>query len=301
MHRGESMDISASSHSGLFPTSIEPDGIRLPARRKDSHKYDYGRTLIIAGSVGYTGAPCLAANAAERSGAGLVTLAVPSAIYSIAAIKADGAVVRPLPGDADGRLSSAALDVLLPLAEKADACLIGPGLGQSGGITDLLDALLGSMSCPLVLDADGINTVSSHIDWLDRYRGTAILTPHEGEFARLIRSPITDRTAQARSFSAEHGCITVLKGSGTIIAAPDGRCYINGTGGPALAKGGSGDVLAGILTALLGQGMEPVRAACTAVWLHGRSGDMAADRLSEYCVTPGDVISFLPEAFKELC
>lgn len=272
---------------------------RLPKRDPFTHKYSYGRALIIAGCRGYSGAPCLAANACERSGAGLTTLMVPESIYEIAAIKTDGAVVLPLPCCDGGSLSSEGIDAILQRLGQASACLIGPGLGQSEDIDKIVETVLLHARCPMILDADGINALSRHIDLLDKTNAPVILTPHEGEFARISSQLHLGRLPAAHSFASEHTCTLILKGHRSIVT--DGSCvYINTAGGPALAKGGSGDVLAGILTALLAQGFDPLFAAKTAVYLHGLAGDIASNQTGEYCLAPSDIIRALPEAFKSV-
>ena len=271
--------------------TVEPGMIRLPRRAANTHKGDYGRLFILAGSRGYTGAAALCARAAVRGGAGLVTLAVPEDIYPIAAVKCDEAMVRPLPED-DGSV--------LEQARDCDAALIGPGLGQGDRAERLVLALLRALECPVILDADGLNIISKHIDVLDGRSGTTVLTPHEGEFSRLTGCPlpVRDRTGMARQFAQAHHCTLVLKGHRTVTAFPDGTCAVNPTGNPGMAKGGSGDVLAGLMAALAAQGLD--NAIPAAVWLHGRAGDLAAEDKGEYGMTPSDVIERIPYAIKEL-
>ncbi len=273
----------------------------LPRRRPDAHKGDCGRVLIIGGAVGYTGAPVLAARGALRSGAGLVTAAVPASVYPIVAVKCDEAMTTPLP-DGAGRLTPAALPALLELLAGKDAALIGPGLGLDGGTEGLVCGLVSRADCPLVVDADGINALGRHMDVLDGRRGRpTVLTPHDGEFARLggdLSAP--DRAGEARRFALEHGCVLVRKGHRTVTAWPDGTCYVNGTGNAGMAVGGSGDVLAGMILSLLGQGLDAGRAAVCAVWLHGRAGDLAAADKGEMGMLPGDLSVCIPYAIKEL-
>ena len=271
--------------------TVEPKHIRLPRRAANSHKGDYGRLFILAGSRGYTGAAALCARAAVRGGAGLVTLAVPEDIYPIAAVKCDEAMVWPLPEDDRA---------VLEKARGCDAALIGPGLGQGERAERLMLALLRTLDCPVILDADGINMISRHIDVLDERTGETVLTPHEGEFARLTGCPlpVRDRVGMARWFAQAHHCTLVLKGHRTVTAFPDGTCAVNPTGNPGMAKGGSGDVLAGLMAALVGQGIP--NAVPAAVWLHGRAGDLAAADKGEYGMTPSDVIEQIPYAIKEL-
>lgn len=273
----------------------------LPRRDLLAHKGNFGKILIIGGSAGYTGAPVLAARGALRCGAGLVTAAVPEMVYPIVAAKCDEAMVHPLP-DEGGRLSRASLPGLLELLEGKDAALVGPGLGWSGGAEELACALVEGARCPLVVDADGLNALSRHMDILEERRGRAtILTPHDGEFARLGGDLSSgDRLDAARRFAERYGCILVLKGHGTVTALPDGNCYVNTTGNPGMAVGGSGDALAGMILSLLGQGLPPERAVPCAVWLHGRAGDMAARDKGEYGMLPSDLIEQIPYAIQEL-
>lgn len=271
--------------------SVDGGQIRLPRRPRDAHKGEFGRLFLLAGSVGYTGAPVLAAQAAVRSGAGLVYLGVPPGIYPIVAVKCNEAMPFPLPEERQE---------IWKRASACDAALLGPGLGRGEREAELVRALLEGLECPVVLDADGINAVAGHIDSLDRRRGRiTVLTPHDGEFARLACRPVgEDRLGSAREFAQVHGCILVLKGHRTITALPNGAAFVNTTGNPGMAKGGSGDVLAGMLCALLGQGLEPGRAAVTAVYLHGWAGDRCAQMLGEYSMTPTDLVEALPQAFQ---
>jgi hydroxyethylthiazole kinase-like uncharacterized protein yjeF len=276
--------------------AVTGDEIRLPKRRPDTHKGDYGRNLILAGSVGFTGAPVLAARAASRAGAGLVCLGVPEKIYTIAAIKCDEVMPFPLPCDDAGRLSLAALDEIISRLEKCDVCLIGPGLGRSEMLDTLVAAVIRRAKVPVILDADGINAISGNIDVLDEAGCPLILTPHAGEFARLgYDLSDGDRIGVARRFACRHQCILVLKGHRTITAFPDGTAYVNTTGGPGLAKGGSGDILAGMITALIGQKFPVKDAVLSAVYLHGKAGDTCARSLGEYGMTASDVIETLPQ------
>ena len=271
---------------------------RLPRRPRQAHKGDFGRLLILAGSEGYTGAPVLAARAALRTGAGLVFLGVPRDIYPIVAVKCDEAMPFPLPEDHRAILDRAA---------GCDAVLIGPGLGRRPETEQLVLELLEELEVPVVLDADGINALAGHIDVLDGRRAPTVLTPHEGEFARLTGCslPIGDRLSAARDCAAAHRCTVVLKGHGTVTAAPDGRVWVNSTGGPGMAKGGSGDVLAGMTAALWGQRLlrrgedDLPRLAAAAVYYHGLAGDLCAGRFGEYAMLPGDMIEALPQVLKE--
>ena len=270
----------------------------IPRRKPNSHKGDYGKLFLLAGSEGYTGAPVLAASAAVRSGAGLAFLGVPREIYPIVAVKCSSAMPFPLP-ERYGEI--------LEKARSCDAALIGPGLGRAPKTEKLVRALLEDLEIPVVLDADGINALAGHMDILDRRKALTVLTPHDGEFARLTGSalPIQNRLAAAQSFARDHHCILVLKGHRTIIAAPDGRAWINTSGNPGMAKGGSGDVLAGMIASFLGQkqlmqsGRRTAEWVAGAVYLHGSAGDKAAQKFGEYGMTPEDLIGCIPETLKE--
>ena len=268
----------------------------LPDRKPDSHKGDYGRVLLLCGSVGYTGAAALAAMGALRSGAGLVFLGVPESIYAIEAVKLTEAIVFPLPEE-KGKLSRNAIPEILERLVKMDAVLIGPGLGQSEDTFLITKAVLEEAVCPVILDADGINVLAGHMDILrDRHYPT-ILTPHAGEFGRIYGQILPDRVSCGAAFARENGCVLLLKGHETVIT--DGaESYVNYTGNPGMAVGGSGDVLAGIITALVGQGMDPLKAAACGAWLHGASGDICAKEIGQYGMLPSDMLEVLPRLLK---
>lgn len=272
----------------------------LPKRKKDGHKGDFGKNYILAGSVGFTGAPVLAAKACSRSGAGLVAVGTPASAWPIVAGKCLEEMVWSLP-EAEGKLSLAAKEEILERAENCDAVLIGPGLGRGRETDCLIRQLLGKLPQPLVLDADGINALSGHIDCLKkRAEKVTVLTPHDGEFARLGGDlSANDRIGMASAFAKEHGCILVLKGHRTVVAAPDGRIAINTTGNSGMAKGGSGDVLSGMILALLGMGVEPFRAAAAAVYFHGLAGDLCAEEKGVWGMIPSDMVECLPRAIRE--
>ncbi len=266
----------------------------LPRRDRSAHKGDFGRVLIVAGSVGYTGAPVLAANAALRTGAGLIFTGVPEAVYPIVAQKLDEPMVFPLACDGEGRLNTRAIPELVQRLENCDACLVGPGLGRSPAILDVVSAVLTHGACPVILDADGINCLEGNIDVLGQAKCPVILTPHDGEFRRLGGDPSPARRYESvRELARTWGVTVLLKGHRTLIVSPD-QLYLNPTGNPGMATGGSGDVLAGILLALLGQGLAPAEAAAAAAWLHGAVGDYCAEVWGEYGMTPNDMIASLP-------
>ena len=273
----------------IDPTKI---GSFFPKRDANTHKGNYGRILLLCGSRGYTGAAALAAMGALRCGAGVVYLGVPNSIYEIEAVKLLEPVVFPLP-DATGMFSEQAIDPVLSMLAKMDAVLLGPGMGQSTGTRMLVQAVLKHAKCPVVLDADGINVLSGHIDILRDRTAPTILTPHDGEFVRIGGQAATDRCEAASALADELGCIVLLKGHRTIIT--DGSSgYINQTGNPGMATGGSGDVLAGIIVSLLGQGIAPLQAAACGAWLHGYAGDVCAKEIGEYGMLPQDMLNVLP-------
>lgn len=282
--------------------TVEADFARaaVPPRKPDGHKGDFGKVLVVGGAVGYTGAPWLTASAAVRSGCGLVYLGVPESIWEIETVRCVSAMPFPL-ADRRGRLSRRALPELLERLEGCDVLALGPGLGRGESARQLVLEVLRQTEKPVVLDADGINALEGHIDSLDSRRGrVTILTPHGGEFARIGESLAGDPAGTARAFAREHGCVLVLKGHRTVTAGPEGNVLVNTTGNSGLAKGGSGDVLTGLIASLLAQGASPVMAAAGAVWIHGRAGDLAAEALTEYCVAPEDVIAAFPRVFSEL-
>ena len=270
----------------------------LPRRDPEGHKGTFGKVLCVCGSVGYTGAPIFAGRGAVRTGSGLVFLAVPESVWPVAAVKSDEAMPFPMP-EAEGRLSLLAEEPIRRRAESCDAVLIGCGLGR-GWQTDALVRNLLTIEKPLVLDADGLNALSGREELLQKRAAPTILTPHEGEFLRLGGDLSAGREAAAAAFSEKYGVYLVLKGHRTVVAAPDGRLAVNGTGNSGMAKGGSGDVLAGMILSLLGQGCGAFEACCAGVWLHGRAGDQAAADKGERGMTPTDLLEQIPYAMKDL-
>lgn len=270
----------------------------LPRRDPEGHKGTFGKVLCVCGSVGYTGAPIFAGRGAVRTGSGLVFLAVPESVWPVAAVKSDEAMPFPMP-EAEGRLSLLAEEPIRRRAESCDAVLIGCGLGR-GWQTDALVRNLLTIEKPLVLDADGLNALSGREELLQKRAAPTILTPHEGEFLRLGGGLSAGREAAAAAFSEKYGVYLVLKGHRTVVAAPDGRLAVNGTGNSGMAKGGSGDVLAGMILSLLGQGCGAFEACCAGVWLHGRAGDLAAADKGERGMTPTDLLEQIPYAMKDL-
>lgn len=271
----------------------------LPRRDPAGHKGDFGKLLCVCGSVGYTGAPVFASRAAVRTGAGLVFLAVPEQAWPVVAVKSEEAMPFPLPETAEGRLSLLAEEPIRQRAASCDAVLIGCGLGRDRQ-TDALVRKLLDIDRPLVLDADGLNALDSCPEQLQRRTAPTVLTPHEGEFLRLGGDLSWGREAAAAAFSRKYGVYLVLKGHRTLVADPEGRLAVNETGNSGMAKGGSGDVLAGMIVSLLSQGCGTFDACCAAVWLHGRAGDRAAADKGERGMTPTDLLEQIPYAMKNL-
>ena len=268
----------------------------LPERDPYGHKGSFGKILLLCGSRGFTGAAYLSAMGALRSGAGLTFLGVPESIYAIEAVKLNEPVVFPLP-DSDGMIGINAVNDVLDRLSKMDAVLIGCGLGISTATEALVKAVLEHARCPVVVDADGITLLKAHKDILRGRKAPTILTPHDGEFIRIGGTIGEDRMASAAYFAREWNSIVLLKGHRTCIT--DG-CdhYRNTTGNPGMAVGGSGDVLAGIVVSLLGQGIDPLKAAACGAWLHGAAGDLCAEAYGQYGMLPTDMLNVLPRLLK---
>lgn len=276
----------------------------LPPRQSPAHKGNFGRVLVIAGSRGMTGAASLAGEAALRSGAGLVTVAVPETLHDIMEGKLTEAMTVALPDTGSGSLSREARSRILSLLENMDVLAIGPGLSQAPEAVTLVRELLPAIKIPFVLDADALNALAGEVGILGNLQAPAVITPHPGEMARLMgvapKDIQADRIGNAVKASAAWNVVTLLKGSRTVVAAPDGAVYINPTGNPGMATGGSGDVLTGIVVSLIAQGLKPARAAAAGAYFHGLAGDLAAREKGMMGLIAGDIISALPAAMKEL-
>ncbi len=287
---------------GLKTELITGDLVRplLPERPPAGHKGDFGRVLVVAGSRGMTGACALAAEGALRVGAGLVTMAVPESLNSILEAKVTEATSVALPETEVLSLSIEAEDDLARLSEGADAVVLGPGLSQAASTQELVRALVPRIGRPLVLDADGLNALAGAKGVLRRRRQATIITPHPGELARLRRCSIgeiqADRLASARGAAADLGCNVLLKGAGTVVAAPDGRAAVNPTGNSGLACGGTGDVLAGMVGGLVAGGLQPYEAGLVAAFWHGLAADVAVEKLGERSLVASDVCRHLGAA-----
>jgi NAD(P)H-hydrate epimerase len=275
----------------------------LAPRPADSNKGNFGRVLIMAGSRGMSGAAILCASAALRGGAGLVRVAVPQEILPVVAAGNPCYMATPLPQDEQGRIDRQSEAALLDLARSNDVVALGPGLGQSDGLAALVATMVSRIERPVVLDADGLNSVRHQVHLLRSRPAPSVLTPHPGEFARLLKIDIPTVQAQrqelAMSFAAEHRVVLLLKGHNTIVT--DGRrVYRNTTGNPGMATGGTGDILTGLIAALLAQGLEAFAAAQLGAYLHGRAGDLARDHVGEVSLIASDLLHYLPQAFCQL-
>lgn len=271
---------------------------------QDSHKGNFGHLVVVGGSEGKGGAPAMAALSGLRSGAGLVTLAVPRKIHQSIETGLPEVMSFPLQETEDNSIAEGAAKKLVPFLKDKNAVALGPGIRTNPATGRFFREIVGNVTCPLVIDADGLNILAKEKDILMGLKGRAVLTPHPGEMARL-----TDTTAQevqerrleaALELAEKIGCVVVLKGAGTVIALPDGRAFINTTGNPGMATAGTGDVLTGIIGGFLAQGHGLENSAKIGVFLHGLAGDIAAVELGERSLMAGDVIRAIPKAFQRL-
>lgn len=274
-------------------------------RQPRSHKGDYGRILILAGSEGMTGAAHLAGMGALRSGAGLVTLGVPRGIYPLIARREAEIMVRSFPATPEGSLSYRALKPVRDfISNRQDVLALGPGLSLHAGTQRLVQTLVAGAQVPLVIDADAITALKGHVQLIARIRSGVVMTPHPGEFIRVFGGTLGDfdreRKARALKAAKQCGAVIVLKGHRTVVASPSGAAAFNTTGNPGMATGGSGDVLTGILAALIGQGLAVYDAARFGTYVHGLAGDLAARKVGQISLTAGDILEFLPAAFKRI-
>ncbi|AEF93381.1 YjeF-related protein [Desulfotomaculum nigrificans CO-1-SRB] len=276
----------------------------LPPRQSTGHKGTYGRVLVVAGSRGMVGAARLTTRGTLRAGAGLVTLALPAGLQPVAAASLDEAMSLALPETPEGTLAIGAAGVILETCRQVDVLALGPGLSTHPETAAMVKSLLPELEVPTVLDADALNALVGDVDMLGEAKAPLIITPHPGEMARLLDLQVAEvqenRIDLALAAARKWRVVVVLKGARTIVASPNGNIYINPTGNPGMATGGSGDALTGIIAGLLGQGLNPEQAAAAGVYLHGRAGDLAAEQLGQVSLLAGDIISFLPDVFKEL-
>lgn len=285
---------------------LEPRDIArlFPPRPRDAHKGTYGHLLLVAGSAGKTGAAALAAEAAMRSGGGLVTVATPASQQPIVASLIVEAMSEPLPETAARTIAAKAQEVVTELAASREAVAIGPGLGRDQETQQAVRGLVRDLDKPLALDADGLIALAGHLPTLRGVPAPRCLTPHPGEMATMLGTTTAevqrDRIGCVRDFATTHGVHVVLKGARSVIGGPGGRVWVNPTGNPGMASGGTGDVLTGMLGAFLARGLDPEAALLAAVYLHGSAGDAAAARVGEESLVARDVIAAIPVAFSVL-
>lgn len=285
---------------------IEQDDIAplFPKRQKDTHKGSYGHLLVIAGSRGKTGAAAMAAVSAMRTGAGVVTLAVPKNLQPIYEMKLTEVMTEPLSEAEKWSIGENALGEIIKLAEDKSALVLGPGISPTQAAIKVMAGLIETITQPVVIDAGGVDAVVANPDILKNAKGARVITPHPGEMGRLLglspRDIQANRIEIARSFAEKNNVHVVLKGAHTVIAAPDGKVFINITGNPGMATAGTGDVLTGMIGGLLAQSFSPEKAAIAAVYLHGLAGDMVRDEKGEYGILATDIIEKIPFAIKKV-
>ncbi len=274
---------------------------KLRPRAVDAHKGDFGKVCIIAGSTGMSGAATLAGRAALRAGAGLVRVATPKSVLPIVASIEPSFTTIALPEDNLGRISAKAINPILEALSENDVAAFGPGVGISGALRSVLEALLEQDQLRLIIDADGLNNLAGIKDWPTGLKANLVLTPHPGEMKRLwsglFREPLpSDRQQQAVQLAQQTKTVVALKGAGTVVTDGD-KVYINKTGNPGMATAGSGDVLTGVITALAGQGLSDFDAAVLGVYIHGLAGDIAAEKIGQVSLMTTDIIQALSDAF----
>lgn len=273
----------------------------IPKRRTDANKGDFGKALILAGSYNMSGAAYFAVRGAVEAGAGIVYAGFPDKIYSALAPRLSEPLILPMESDNNGRFSPRALKKIYEYMNKSSVIAIGPGIGVDKNTAVLSEFVLLNSKNPVIIDADGINNVSLNKDILVRSKCDIIMTPHPGEMSRLTSKSISeiqsDRILSAKSFAEQYGVTLVLKGANTVVASPDGRIFVNSAGNPGMARGGSGDVLTGIITALVSRGLSSFDASCAGVYIHSLAGDYVKNRYGENSVTPTRVLDSLGSVF----
>jgi hydroxyethylthiazole kinase-like uncharacterized protein yjeF len=285
---------------------LEPADVAIafPARDPAAHKGSFGHVLVVAGSLGKTGAAALTALAAQRSGAGLVTLAVPASLNAILEVKLTEVMTEPLPETETHSIGLDALERLAQLAEGKSVVAIGPGLGTHPATQQLVRALLTRLRLPVVVDADGLNALAGESEILQLAAGRLVLTPHPGEYARLLGIPLSevlaDRIRLARETATRFDLTLVLKTARTIVADSEGTLAIVPTGNPGMATGGTGDVLTGLIAGLIAQGSAPPESGRAGAYLHGLAGDLAAGRLGQEAMLAGDLLESIPDAIRQV-
>jgi hydroxyethylthiazole kinase-like uncharacterized protein yjeF len=315
--RGAQVEVSITHHSRLAVATAHlempeaaayllpaPDAVMIPARPKDAHKGTFGTAIVLAGSLGLTGAAYLSSTAAARSGAGLVRLLVADTIYPILAAKCTEVMATPVPEVAPGAVGHDAYSSILAQLDGAEVGIIGPGLGRNSSTWRLVVDLAQHAKCPLVIDADGLNALSESQGIKGKLGNARVLTPHPGELGRLMGKTAeainADRPAAARKAAKDWGAVVVLKGAHTLVAHPDGRISEDPHEVPALATGGTGDVLSGIIGGLIAQGSEPFTAAVTGVYIHAAAGRSISQRLGDSGLLASDLLPEIPLVMKVL-
>jgi hydroxyethylthiazole kinase-like uncharacterized protein yjeF len=313
---GATVELSITHHSGLAVAAATltmpgrelllrpPEALDLPDRPRNGHKGTFGTVVVLAGSRGFTGAAYLSATAAARSGVGIVKLLVAESIYPILAGKCTEVMATPVPEVSPGAVGHAAHDVLSRHFQGAKAALIGPGLGRDSSTWRLVNDLVLEIGCPLVIDADGLNALSESRRTLSRLPAGRVLTPHPGEMARLTGKPASarqeDRLELAVNAAREWKAVVVLKGARTVVAAPDGLVSVDPHEVPALASGGTGDVLGGIIAGFIAQGLDPFTASVSGVYVHAEAGRRIAARIGDAGLLASDLLEEIPVVQKLL-
>ncbi|MFH1552561.1 MAG: NAD(P)H-hydrate dehydratase [Candidatus Omnitrophota bacterium] len=274
---------------------------KIPVRREESHKGDYGRVLVLAGSRGMTGAAYLSSQGALLAGSGLVISGIPESLNGIMEVKLTEVMTLPLAETENHSLSPKAKGSILDFSKKCDVVVIGPGLGGDRQTRILVKELIEEIESPVVLDADGINALEGDLEPLIKRNSRTVITPHPGEMARLVGKDIesvqSNRIETAKSVAEVTGAIVCLKGHRTVVANPEGMTYINETGNSGMASGGTGDVLTGMIASFIGQGVDDYSATVSAVYLHGMAGDIAAEKKGAFSMIASDILEYMPEAF----
>ena len=295
--------IIEKSPSDIYLTDSAYAKKLLPERKNNSHKGDYGKVFILGGSIGMTGAVALSSQSSLVSGAGLVTLGIPKSLNSVMEVKLTEVMTYPLP-EISGMLSDDAYTLVSEKINSSDILLFGPGIGRNESTQKLLFKILKNSQIPIIIDADGLYLLSEHLDILSSCNSNLILTPHEMEFARLLNKNIDEvranRLELSKEFATQYGVTLVLKGHHTIATAPDGRQYINPTGNPGMATGGSGDVLAGMIAAFAASLPDETNAAVLSVYIHGLAGDIALENSNEISLTAQDIANNIKNAISNI-
>ncbi|MCT4604747.1 MAG: NAD(P)H-hydrate dehydratase [Marinisporobacter sp.] len=276
----------------------------MPIRKRDTHKGSYGKAYIVAGSTGMTGAAILSCESALRSGAGLIKMPVPQSLNTIMETRLTEVITVPLPEFKKGVVGISDIEKILKTMEESNVIAVGPGSGRSRELEELLRNMLEHTSTPMVLDADALNALANRKELLSLIKSQTVMTPHVGEMARLTGLEIdyinNNRIEVATEFAKKWNVVVILKGARTVVAGPKGEIFINITGNPGMATAGSGDVLTGIVTGLVAQGIDPLKAAAAAVYIHGTAGDLAAKKVGEYGLVASDIVKEVPFAIKEI-